>query len=110
MESVINQPSVVHSPDFFPVVQWDTKTDRARRYKVVLHNDDFTTMEFVVAILIKFFHKTETEANYIMLSVHHKGVGVAGIYTKDIAHTKVKMVEEYSRDHEMPLKLSIEPE
>jgi ATP-dependent Clp protease adaptor protein ClpS len=86
------------------------KLEKARRYKVVFHNDDYTTMEFVIAVLMKFFHKSETEATHIMLSVHHKGQGVAGLYTKDVAETKVAEVSDYAKEHGMPLKLTAEPE
>lgn len=88
----------------------ERKVDKPRRYKVVLHNDDFTTMEFVVRVLIQFFHRTETEATHIMLSVHHRGQGVAGVYTKDVAETKVAQVMEFAKEHGMPLRLTAEPE
>lgn len=96
--------------------QGDVATDRAskaekvRRYKVLFHNDDYTTMEFVILVLMKFFHKSETEATHIMLSVHHKGHGVAGLYTKDVAETKVAQVHDYAKEQGMPLRLSVEPE
>src|SRR5690349_18949749 len=86
------------------------KTEKVRRWKVVLHNDDYTTMEFVVLVLMKFFHRTETEATHIMLSVHHRGQGVAGVYTKDIAETKVAQVQDFAKEHAMPLRLTAEPE
>ncbi len=86
------------------------KVEKIRPYKVVLHNDDYTTMEFVVHVLMKFFHKSETEATHIMLSVHHKGHGVAGLYTKDVAETKVAQVQDYAKDSGMPLRLTAEPE
>src|SRR5215203_5044067 len=86
------------------------KLEKVRRYKVLFHNDDYTTMEFVVEVLVKFFHKSETEATHIMLSVHHKGYGVAGLYTKDVAETKVAQVTDYAKEHGMPLRLSAEPE
>jgi ATP-dependent Clp protease adaptor protein ClpS len=85
------------------------KTEKVRRWKVVLHNDDYTTMEFVVHVLMKFFHKSETEATHIMLSVHHMGSGVAGIYTRDVAETKVKEVHDYAKEQGMPLRLTAEP-
>jgi ATP-dependent Clp protease adaptor protein ClpS len=88
----------------------ERKIDKPRRYKVILHNDDYTTMEFVVQILMKFFHRSETEATHIMLSVHHRGHGVAGVYTKDVAETKVAQVMEYAKEHGMPLRLTAEPE
>jgi ATP-dependent Clp protease adaptor protein ClpS len=86
------------------------KVEKVRRYRVLFHNDDYTTMEFVVLVLMKFFHKTETEATHIMLSVHHKGYGVAGVYTKDVAETKVATVLDYAKEHGMPLRLTAEPE
>ena len=86
------------------------KTEQPRRYKVIFHNDDYTTMEFVVEVLRQFFHKTETEALHIMLTVHMKGSAVAGVYPRDVAETKVSEVTSYARDHGMPLLLTAEPE
>jgi ATP-dependent Clp protease adaptor protein ClpS len=85
------------------------RTEKPKQFKVILHNDNYTTMEFVVLVLMKFFHKGETEATHIMLTVHHKGAGVAGIYTKDVAETKVHQVTTFAQDHGMPLKLTSEP-
>ncbi len=86
------------------------RTDKARRFKVLFHNDDYTTQEFVIRVLLKFFRKTETEATQIMLSVHHKGHGVAGFYSRDVAETKVDQVMGYAREHGMPLLVTAEPE
>jgi ATP-dependent Clp protease adaptor protein ClpS len=86
------------------------KTQKPRRFKVIFHNDDYTTQEFVVLVLMKFFHRSETEATAIMLSVHHKGTGVAGIYTRDVAETKVAETLEFSRRNGMPLLVTSEPE
>lgn len=86
------------------------KVDRPRRFKVVLHNDDYTTMEFVIEVLMRFFHKDQTEAEHIMLNVHHKGQGVCGLYPKDIAETKVAQVLDFAREHGMPLMITAEPE
>ncbi len=78
-------------------------------YKVILLNDDYTPMEFVVVILEKFFRKTRTEATRIMLHVHHKGIGVCGVYSRDIAETKVKQVMTCARDNQHPLQCTMEP-
>jgi ATP-dependent Clp protease adaptor protein ClpS len=82
---------------------------RAHRYQVVMHNDDYTTMEFVVAMLMKHFHKPPAEALHIMLLVHHKGAGIAGVYTRDVAETKVAEVIDEARQEGMPLLLTVEP-
>lgn len=79
-------------------------------YKVLLHNDDYTTMEFVVFILVSIFRKNDEEATKIMLDVHKKGIGIAGVYTYDIAMTKIKQVEILSEQEGFPLKLTIEEE
>ena len=86
------------------------KTKEPRRFHVVLHNDDYTTMEFVVHVLIKFFHKSETEATQIMLQVHHRGYGIVGAYTRDVAETKAQQVMEYAKQYGHPLKCTAEPE
>jgi ATP-dependent Clp protease adaptor protein ClpS len=86
------------------------KAKRPRRWKVLLHNDDYTTMEFVVEVLMEHFHRSAAEATHIMLQVHQKGVGVAGIYPKDVAETKVAEVTAEARDQGMPLLLTLEPE
>ena len=86
------------------------ETHNPRLYKVIFHNDDYTTMEFVTLVLRIYFHKTETEAMHIMLTVHKKGSGVAGTYTRDVAETKVREVTRYARDHGMPLLVTAETE
>ena len=86
------------------------KTATPRRWKVLLHNDDYSTMEFVVYVLVRHFRKTNAEATHIMLQVHHKGVGVAGAYPRDLAETKVAAVTDEARERGMPLKLTTEPE
>jgi ATP-dependent Clp protease adaptor protein ClpS len=91
-------------------VQERPKTKRPRRYMVVFHNDDYTTMEFVVHVLMKFFGKSETESTHIMLNVHHKGYGVVDVFPRDIAETKATQVMEYARSHGHPLRVSAEPE
>lgn len=77
-------------------------------YKVLLHNDDYTTMEFVVMILKNVFHKDPATAIQIMLNVHHQGSGIAGLYTREIAETKVALVHELAQKNEHPLRCSLE--
>src|SRR5690606_8437160 len=89
---------------------WQTKTKEPSFYKVIIHNDDYTPMEFVVHVLEVFFQRSLEEATQIMLMVHHQGAGVAGIYPKDIAETKSLQVNQYSQENEHPLKTSIERE
>jgi len=86
------------------------KLEKAKRYQVVFHNDNYTTKWFVVDVLERFFHMNETSAMSFMLAVHNTGRGVAGVYSKDIAETKVAEVHEYAREYEMPLRLTAEPE
>jgi ATP-dependent Clp protease adaptor protein ClpS len=86
------------------------RTQRPRRYRVLLHNDDFTTMDFVVGVLVRFFHKPPTEATRIMLEVHLKGVGMAGVYPREVAETKIAQVSAAAREAGFPLLLSMEPE
>jgi ATP-dependent Clp protease adaptor protein ClpS len=88
----------------------EKKLKRPSLYKVLLHNDHYTTREFVVAVLKEVFHRGEQEAVQIMLHVHYNGTGVAGVYTYDVADTKVKLVEQLAQEAEYPLRLSIEPE
>jgi ATP-dependent Clp protease adaptor protein ClpS len=79
-----------------------------RLYKVLLHNDDYTTMEFVVKVLVVVFHKQENEATQIMLSVHQNGVGICGEYTAEVAEVKVSLVHRLARENGYPLKCSME--
>lgn len=101
-------------PDSGVVTETQTKPERKlakpRLYKVLLHNDNYTTREFVVAVLREVFHKSETDAVQIMLHVHYNGVGVAGVYTYDVAQTKIQTVEKLAQENEFPLRLSMEPE
>ena len=84
------------------------KTEKPRKYVVVLHNDDYTTMEFVVHVLEKFFHLGETEATRVMLHVHQRGVGVCGIFPYEVAETKVAQVIEFARQNQHPLQCTLE--
>jgi len=84
------------------------KVKRPAMYMVVMLNDDFTTMDFVVHVLQKFFQKTFEQANNIMLNVHQKGQDVCGLYPYDVAATKVMQVNDYARKNEMPLKCVME--
>lgn len=84
------------------------KTRRPPMYKVLILNDDYTPMDFVVHVLKKFFKKNEAVATEIMLHVHNKGSGLAGIYTYEIAETKVFQVNDYSRKNQHPLKCTLE--
>lgn len=86
------------------------RTEKPRKFKVILHNDDFTTMDFVILVLMEFFHKSEAEATHIMLTVHHKGQAIAGVYSRDIAETKVEQVTSFAQQQGMPLKVTSEPE
>ena len=81
-----------------------------RRYKVTMHNDDFTTMEFVVKVLMEVFFKNEAEAQRLMLQIHHEGKCVVGIYTYDIAVSKVQKATQMAREEGFPLRLTYEPE
>jgi ATP-dependent Clp protease adaptor protein ClpS len=86
------------------------KVQPPRMYKVLMHNDDYTTMEFVILVLQKFFNKTHDEAQAIMLAVHQKGFGVCGVYTFEVAESKAAKVVKYARDNGHPLQCSTESE
>ena len=91
-------------------VELDVENDvrEPRRYRVLLHNDDYTTMDFVVRILKDVFNKTDVQARNIMLKVHHDGVGICGEYTAEVAETKVNLVHSLARKEGFPLKSSME--
>ncbi|MGB7205860.1 MAG: ATP-dependent Clp protease adapter ClpS [Anderseniella sp.] len=87
-----------------------TKTKKPSLYKVLLLNDDYTPMEFVVHVLERFFAKNREEATTVMLHVHQKGVGICGVYTYEIAETKVTQVMDFARQHSHPLQCTMEKE
>jgi ATP-dependent Clp protease adaptor protein ClpS len=99
-----------HHPDFREDFESETEEDLEEppMYKVLLHNDDYTTMEFVVEVLRKVFHKSPAEATRIMLLVHKSGTGVCGIFTAEMAETKVEMVHHLARKNGFPLQCSME--
>lgn len=85
------------------------KVEPPKMFKVMLHNDDYTTMEFVIHVLQRFFAKNYEESHSIMLNVHEKGVGICGIYTCEVAESKSSKVNRYSKSKGHPLKCSYEP-
>lgn len=87
----------------------DPGLDEPRQFAVFLHNDHYTTMEFVIEVLERFFGKNKEQATQIMLNVHNKGKGVAGVYQYQIAETKVSQVTEHARSNGFPLKCTAEP-
>jgi ATP-dependent Clp protease adaptor protein ClpS len=88
----------------------DQKVERPRLWRVLLHNDDYTTQEFVVWVLETVFHRPPAEAFAIMMHVHQSGLGVAGIYTHEVAETKVQATRRMAEQHEYPLLVTLEPE
>jgi ATP-dependent Clp protease adaptor protein ClpS len=97
-------------PDFQEELESNVQEDLEEppMYKVLLHNDDYTTMEFVVEILQRVFHKSPTEATRIMLLVHKSGVGLCGVFPAEIAETKVEVVHHLAKKHGFPLQCSME--
>jgi ATP-dependent Clp protease adaptor protein ClpS len=90
------------------VVKTKPKTKKPSMYKVLMLNDDYTPMEFVVHILERFFNKNLQEATRIMLHVHRRGVGICGVYTYEVAETKVTQVMDFARQHQHPLQCTLE--
>ena len=85
------------------------KVEEPPRFRVLLHNDDYTTMDFVVMVLESVFHMAEEQAIQVMLNVHMRGVGVAGVFTHEIAEMKVEKTTTMAREHEFPLLCTMEP-
>jgi ATP-dependent Clp protease adaptor protein ClpS len=92
------------------ITRTSPKTKKPSLYKVLLLNDDYTPMEFVVHVLERFFNKGREEATRIMLHVHQKGIGICGVYTFEVAETKVTQVMDFARQHQHPLQCTMEKE
>ena len=96
------------TPTIGVAVKAKPKAKKPSMFKVIMLNDDYTPMEFVVMVLERFFGKTHDEATHIMLHVHQKGVGVCGVYTYEVAETKVTQVMDSARQHQHPLQCTLE--
>jgi ATP-dependent Clp protease adaptor protein ClpS len=103
-------PKFDHDDGVVTESKTQAKVKRPSLYKVLIHNDNYTTREFVVDVLRSIFHHSETNATRIMLHVHHQGVGVAGVYPFEVAEMKARKAEQAAREHEFPLKLTLEPD
>ena len=90
------------------VLETRPRTKKPSMYKVIMLNDDYTPMEFVILVLERFFSKNEEEATHIMLHVHQKGVGVCGVFTYEVAETKVQQVMDLAKQHQHPLQCTLE--
>jgi len=90
--------------------QTQRKVKRPQLYRVILHNDNYTTMEFVVAVLIQVFRHNQDDAFRIMMNVHERGIGIAGVYSFEVAETKATRAIELARANEFPLRCSVEPD
>ena len=97
-----------NSPEHDVATRDRIQVKRPPMFKVLLHNDDYTTMEFVILVLETVFNKTTEAASQIMMNVHKEGTGIAGIYTRDVAETKVALVHDLARTSQYPLKCSME--
>ena len=86
------------------------ETQKPPMYRVLLHNDDFTTQQFVIMILQEIFHHSHADAMNIMLAVHNKGIGIAGVYTREVAETKIDKVHSLAADNNFPLRCSMQPD
>lgn len=91
-------------------VEDEISTEEPKLYKVLMHNDDYTPMDFVIFVLKKIFNKNEADAHQIMLDVHNKGVGIAGVFSFEVAETKVMQANQFSKNNQYPLKTSFEEE
>ena len=102
--------TLTQQSDDLAVQEAKPKLKKPQLYKVILLNDDYTPMEFVVRVLERFFHKNREEATQIMLHVHQKGMGICGLYTREVAETKVQQVMLYAAQNQHPLQCTMEPE
>jgi len=104
--------SIGARPDESILIEPDTdrEVEHPRLWRVLLHNDDYTTQDFVVWVLETIFHKGTIEAFDIMMSVHRTGMGIAGVYTHDVAETKLKTTRQVAEEHEFPLLVTMEAE
>lgn len=106
-----NRKSPDHAPDGeLMLAEPQTKTRKPPMYKVVLMNDDYTPMDFVVTVLEAIFRKPHEEALDLMMTVHNKGAALVGVYTREVAETKVDQTVEYARMNEYPLQCTMEAE
>ncbi len=101
-------PRTGHNDDTGVVLKTREKTKKPAMYKVLMLNDDYTPMEFVVHVLERFFNKSHQQATDIMLQVHQRGVGVCGVFTYEVAETKVAQTMDLARQHQHPLQCTIE--
>lgn len=95
-------PKIEHELDY------DLELEEPQLFRVILHNDDYTSMDFVVDILVTIFHKTHAQAEQIMLQIHEKGKAICGVYTFEIAQTKAQQVKQKAKQNEFPLLATIE--
>lgn len=103
-------PGATYREELLSDSRTDERVDTPRLWRVLLHNDDFTTQEFVVFVLETVFQKDAAEARAIMLHVHHSGIGLAGLYTRDVAETKQRATQRLAEQQEFPLLVTVEPE
>jgi ATP-dependent Clp protease adaptor protein ClpS len=100
----------IGSPEGTTLLEPDIQTKEPKLYKVILLNDDYTPMDFVVLVLKKYFGKNEDQAHQIMLDVHRKGAGVAGVFTLEVAEMRCMQCNQFARTNRHPLKSTLEPE
>ncbi|KHK04361.1 ATP-dependent Clp protease adaptor protein ClpS [Desulfovibrio sp. TomC] len=102
----MTHPMYEDQPDMGVSVEDEVR--EPKQFKVMLHNDDYTTMEFVILVLVNVFRKNENEATQIMLNVHNNGVGICGVYTAEVAELKVSLVHRLAKESGYPLRCSME--